>query len=338
MASPPFNIDPTVPLDTGIVSQYPLQERTMRDNAKSWLLVNHNTSGRHSQVDLDAAATPTAPTAATLTVWADGFGQHFQRWGGSGAGGANTTEFVGVPPGVVLPSALGVAPAGYLFCNGQAVSRSTYARLFGAIGTQYGVGDGSSTFNVPDLRARFVLGQDNMGGAGTTTRVSFGGSGIDAPTLSAGGGSQSLQSHNHGVSDPQHLHFINSNTGGQSNGHQHNTFVSLSGTTSGMSANQNPTFTYNQSNDSNQGVNATGANATVNKGNFSANTGATNIDHTHTWAGSGTFLSDGPSADHTHPIILNTNPNSTGISIQSTGAGGSQNMPPCLVLTYIIKF
>lgn len=57
-------------------------------------------------------------------------------------------------------------PDGWLICNGAAVNRSTYADLFRVIGTTYGVGNGSTTFNVPDLRGRFPLGLDNMGGTG----------------------------------------------------------------------------------------------------------------------------------------------------------------------------
>ena len=49
-------------------------------------------------------------------------------------------------------------PAGYLFCNGQAVSRTTYSALFGILGTNFGAGDGSTTFNVPDYRDCFLRG------------------------------------------------------------------------------------------------------------------------------------------------------------------------------------
>ncbi|MBA7618694.1 hypothetical protein ES703_26025 [subsurface metagenome] len=55
-------------------------------------------------------------------------------------------------------------PDGWLLCYGQAVSRTTYADLFAIIGTVFGVGDGSTTFNLPDLRGRMPLGKDNMGG------------------------------------------------------------------------------------------------------------------------------------------------------------------------------
>ena len=55
-------------------------------------------------------------------------------------------------------------PANTIVCNGAAVSRSVYSELFAVVGTSFGVGDGSTTFNVPDFRGRFILGCDNMGG------------------------------------------------------------------------------------------------------------------------------------------------------------------------------
>lgn len=63
------------------------------------------------------------------------------------------------PPGVVVAYAGPNPPAGWLLCDGAEVSRSRYARLFQVIGTTYGVGDGSTTFNVPDLRGRAVYGK-----------------------------------------------------------------------------------------------------------------------------------------------------------------------------------
>lgn len=62
-------------------------------------------------------------------------------------------------------TARSAAPSGWLLCYGQAISRTTYSILFAAIGTTYGAGDGSTTFNVPDLRGRVPVGLDNMGGS-----------------------------------------------------------------------------------------------------------------------------------------------------------------------------
>jgi microcystin-dependent protein len=69
-----------------------------------------------------------------------------------------------LPAGIVSPYAGSAAPAGYLLCDGSAISRTGYAKLFAAISTAYGTGDGSTTFNLPDLRGRVAAGLDNMGG------------------------------------------------------------------------------------------------------------------------------------------------------------------------------
>jgi microcystin-dependent protein len=62
------------------------------------------------------------------------------------------------PPGVILAYAGGTAPTGFLLCNGVAISRITYASLYSVIGVTYGVGDGSTTFNLPDMKDRIPVG------------------------------------------------------------------------------------------------------------------------------------------------------------------------------------
>ena len=68
-------------------------------------------------------------------------------------------------PGLGMPYFGTTAPDGWLLCDGSAISRTTYAALFGIIGTTFGVGDGSTTFNVPDMRGRTAVALDNMGGS-----------------------------------------------------------------------------------------------------------------------------------------------------------------------------
>jgi microcystin-dependent protein len=96
-----------------------------------------------------------------------------------------------MPIGAVIDFAGASAPAGWALCFGQAVSRSTYATLFALIGTTYGTGDGSTTFNLPDMRGRVVAGKDDMGGS-AAGRVTTAGGGIDGTVLGASGGNQSL--------------------------------------------------------------------------------------------------------------------------------------------------
>ena len=117
---------------------------------------------------------------------------------------------LGVPAGCIMPYAGATAPEGWLLCHGQAVSRATYADLFAAIGTAYGTGDGSTTFNLPDLRGRVAAGRDDMGGTdagrlagGVSNRTTLGGAGGAAVhALTAG----EMPVHSHGVTDPQHTH------------------------------------------------------------------------------------------------------------------------------------
>ena len=98
----------------------------------------------------------------------------------------------GVPSGTVIMFAgpVSTVPSGYLVPYGQAVSRATYATLFSLFGTTYGSGDGSSTFNLPDLRGRAIFGLDNMGGSGAGRLTGATTQGINAVSLGAAGGEQ----------------------------------------------------------------------------------------------------------------------------------------------------
>ena len=109
-----------------------------------------------------------------------------------------------VPVGVVNPFAGSVAPANWLLCFGQTVSRTQYVGLFLTIGTTYGAGDGSTTFALPDMRGRTIAGKDNMGGI-TASRVTVT-SGITGTTLGATGGDERVQTHTH-IQDP-HNHSL----------------------------------------------------------------------------------------------------------------------------------
>ena len=95
----------------------------------------------------------------------------------------------GTPIAAVKPFAGTTVPNGFLLCYGQAVSRTTYADLFGAISTTYGTGDGSTTFNIPDLRGRVVAGKDDMGGT-SANRLTDQSGGLNGDTLGDTGGSE----------------------------------------------------------------------------------------------------------------------------------------------------
>ena len=131
-----------------------------------------------------------------------------------GSGNLSFQVVAGVPSGAVFCIAVASVPSGYLECNGQSVSRTTFAALFAVIGTQYGSSSGS-TFKVPDLRGEFIRGFDN-------------GRGVDSGRSVASSQGHQHPQHDHAVSasssssvsDPGHAHsmsvgFFNSvNSGG----------------------------------------------------------------------------------------------------------------------------
>lgn len=104
-------------------------------------------------------------------------------------GQTGAVTVTGVPAGAVMHFAMATPPTGWLEANGALVSRSTYASLFAAIGTIFGVGDGSTTFNLPDLRGEFVRGHDN-------------GRGVDSGRVFGSYQAYGLQSHTHTYVEP----------------------------------------------------------------------------------------------------------------------------------------
>lgn len=151
--------------------------------SSEWLLVNAapflRKSGGTMTGALTLAADPTNALHASTKQYSD-------------AGDANAIV-IATPPGAVMPFAMNTAPTGWLAADGAAISRTTYAALFSAIGTTHGAGNGSTTFNVPDLRGYFVRG------AGTN------GDGTAAGTFGAKQGDD-VKPHNHSITDPGHTH------------------------------------------------------------------------------------------------------------------------------------
>lgn len=110
-----------------------------------------------------------------------------------------TTSNSVFPVGIMLPwgGPTSTGPAGWLFCNGQPISRTTYAALFAMLGTTFGAGDSSTTFNLPDCRGRVILGADNMGGSfigRVSGAVVTNSEGFEAHTLTVG----EMATHSHG--------------------------------------------------------------------------------------------------------------------------------------------
>jgi microcystin-dependent protein len=100
----------------------------------------------------------------------------------------------------------------FVFAYGQALSRTTYATLFARLGTGYGGGDGSTTFNIPDCRGRVRAGKDDMGGA-SANRLTNQPGGLNGDVLGATGGTEThtltevqIPAHTHSITDPGHTH------------------------------------------------------------------------------------------------------------------------------------
>lgn len=119
-------------------------------------------------------------------------------------------DISGYSPGQIISLGHGSTPPfGTLLCDGSAISRSVYAKLFTKIGTAHGAGDGSSTFNLPDYRGRFLRGTD-LGAGRDPDRGSRGASSSGGAAGDTVGSVQSdqLGNHSHGVSDPGHAHSV----------------------------------------------------------------------------------------------------------------------------------
>lgn len=187
MASPPFSLTTTAPADTDIASVFPALDRSDKDVIQSWIESVLNSYGRMQQAPLDGVGTTyglvsaPSPSAGTSTIYraASGLIELID-------GETSTIQALQVPPGTILDYAGASLPNGYLLCYGQAVSRSTYAALFAALSTTWGSGDGSTTFNLPDLRGRAAFGKDDMGGT-AAGRIS---ATFTGTTLGASGGAE----------------------------------------------------------------------------------------------------------------------------------------------------
>lgn len=137
---------------------------------------------------------PTNPTAG------DTYALGTKSWTYDGTNWVNQATFIlvpGIATGMIMPHTTATEPAGWLECDGAAISRTTYSDLFAVISDDYGAGDGSTTFNLPDLRGEFIRGFANGSTndpdrASRTTR----GDGTTGDNVGTKQGYQ-LQSHTH---------------------------------------------------------------------------------------------------------------------------------------------
>lgn len=269
---------------------------------------------------------------------------------------ADTSIHFALPSGLIFPYGGGTAPSGFLLCDGTAISRTTYAALFSAIGTTFGPGNGSTTFNLPDMRGRFPLGK-SVSGTGST----LGGNGgaldhthtgpshihtiaahnhdMGNHTHTSAAHSHTVASHTHSV--PAHYHdtqgsgaTINITSSGE---HQHDISRGPGGGSSGsarvgLSDGSASTSTSTTNNTTPRHVHAhtdftglVGNVTSANNGDSGFTTGGTSLTTDSTTPGAtGT-----PSSNSTSSTSLTTDASGTGIT-------GSAN-PAYLSLNYIIK-
>lgn len=214
-----------------------------------------------------------------------------------------------VPTGTVLPFCGSAAPNSYLLCDGSEVSRTTYSALFTALGgasSPYGTGNGTTTFNLPDLRGRVPAGRDNMGGTAASRLSNI----ITGTTLGASGGVErhTLSSAESGMpghstlGDGGHTHSV----GGASTDHSHGVIANgFNVQVVGINAGAGVNF----------GVWADQGGNTGFRGNHGHNTGGHSVDHSHSVTG----------GSHTHSVSA------------ANASSAHTNVQPTIVLNYIIK-
>ena len=208
----------SVPGDTDQESLGAGDIRDLKVNIRERLAVDHSMNGdandgMHEALSLIAQASDPAPTflagtsgASLYTKVVNSVVELFFK---NSAGMTQITSagtILGNPPGTYIFIAAGAIPSGYLECNGQLVSRTTYAALFAQIGTTFGAGDGSTTFALPNVNGKVLAGRN---GSFTTT----GAGAFNNNNAGSSGGEYAHQqlvseiaAHNHPATDSGHAH------------------------------------------------------------------------------------------------------------------------------------
>lgn len=246
-----------------------------------------------------------AVTAASFATAGTGSFGPVSGTTGTFSGVVSAPSFVGaLAAGFVMDFAGTAPPTGWAACDGQALSRTTYAQLFSNIGTTWGAGDGSTTFNVPNLISRFRRHRDNSTLASVVGTLQSPVNLSHAHTYSGNTGIESV-GHTHtysgatGSEGVQHTHTFSGTSAGFSSDHTH----SISLTSGAMSANASHSHALGGPQSAfivsiNNGTGASQGNLVCTSASVSAGltTSSTNTDHTHAVTGN----TGGSSTDHTH--------------------------------------
>ncbi|HQU11397.1 MAG TPA: phage tail protein [Acidiphilium sp.] len=291
------------------------------------------------------------PTLPPLWLWADGSAVSrstyadlfsaigFATTGTVTSGSTSITGVAALPVGLVAPLSIPIEGAGiptgttvtdfsgsagnYTLTISQAATATTAGTALTLL--PHGQGDGSTTFNVPDMRGRAAYGADALGGT-AASRLTTASLGVTA-VIGRSGGNELLQSHNHNLTDNGHNHTQNSHnhslnnpahthTGGDS-GHGHSD-----------AGHNHPYTTYDQGHVSNGGGYPPGASS----GGFTTGTGFANIQTGY----ANIYINAATTSISANAATATNNPAQTGISINDAGTGASQNLAPAIVMNKII--
>ena len=203
------------------------------------------------------------------------------------------------PVGEVTMWTTNTAPTGWLVCDGSAISRTTYSGLFAVIGTVYGAGDGSTTFNLPNLKGRVVVGRDSADADWDTLGETRGSKTHTLVASEMPSHTHTQTAHNHSQSPHAHFFWVTSTSAGS---HNH-------------------TYTWDDS-------------STIQRGSGSFSTGSAPTPQTDNTSTAGAHTHDvlGYTANETAVNIEATATN------QNTGGGGAHNnIQPSIVLNFIIR-
>jgi microcystin-dependent protein len=259
-----------------------------------------------------------------------------------------------VPTGAIISFPLATPPTGYMVCDGSAVSRTTYAELFALLGTTYGAGDGTTTFNLPDYRGKFLRGHDDGAGndpdAATRQDRGDGTVGDNVGTLQDG----DMASHLHQIDPPS----TTTTSAGSHNHNTPNTFIT-SGTsgnhthsTTPRNINTNPGGTHRHQI---RGEDINVSTTTFGSSDFLVENPGVNgpdyrwsaMDGEHLHSITIPSLSMNSNGNHSHSInipVLTTNTggfhnHSINISaFDSATTGSSENRPLNITVVYCIKY